>query len=333
MESKLISIIVPIYNVEKYIEKCVKSLLKQDYANIEIILVDDGSPDHCAEIIDALAQRDKRIIVIHKRNQGVSSARNIGIETAKGEYLMFVDGDDWVDSDYVSYFLNLVEEFCCDIGMNKNNYSISAIISNENRYSVTSEKVIEWIYLGHIFVAVWNKIYKTSLLKENKICFNKDIWYGEGMLFNIECLQYIDKVAIGEKSIYHQTFNSDSAMRKFNLKSNYCGIESLELQRKLWKKKSKAIEDMWIYHRYCFNRSIIDGLVRSDMISSNNEVFDECVYNLRKDISIPLKTEKELRKLIGWIGYYICPMFMAKRASRKFKKTIISQKKEEGRNK
>lgn len=101
--SELVSVIIPIYNVEKYILKTVESVMKQDYSNIEIILVDDGSPDDSGKIIDELKAKDSRIICIHKENGGVSSARNAGMDIANGEYVTFIDGDDWVEPNYISY--------------------------------------------------------------------------------------------------------------------------------------------------------------------------------------------------------------------------------------
>lgn len=102
-ENPLISVIVPIYKVEKYLQKCVQSIINQTYKNLEIILVDDGSPDNCGIICDKLAERDDRIRVIHKKNGGLSSARNAGIEIANGEYIGFVDSDD-----YIEEFLSLI---------------------------------------------------------------------------------------------------------------------------------------------------------------------------------------------------------------------------------
>ena len=322
MQSKKVSVIVPIYNVEKYIGKCVDSIRNQDYPNIEIILVDDGSPDKSPQIIDEMASNDDRIKVIHEKNGGVSSARNRGIAAATGEYIMFVDGDDWVDDDYVSYFVDLIEKHGCDIGMDKNNYMVEKTMSADKSYRVSAEKAIEWIYLGTLFVAVWNKIYKTSLLRESGVLFNEEIWYGEGMLFNIECLQCVEEVAIGEKAVYHQTYNPDSAMRSFNLESNFCGIRSMELQKDVWKKKSRAIKRAWTYHRYCFNRTIIGGLVDSEIVDENREVYDECVRNLRKGILIPLSVERNPRKIMGWIMYFANPMLMANRGKRKKKQTL-----------
>lgn len=326
MQNKLVTVIVPIYNVDKFIKRCVTSIIQQDYRNIEIILIDDGSTDNCPDIIDNLAKEDERIIAIHKKNGGVSSARNVGLKHANGEYVIFIDGDDWVEKDYVSYFLNMVLQYNCEIGMNKNNYS------SENRKSckscdcntiIKSEKVIEWIYLGDIFVAVWNKIYKMDFLRKNNISFNNEIWYGEGMLFNIECLQFVDKVAIGEKCVYHQVSNPNSAMRNFNLKSNLCGIKSLDIQKSLWKKSNESIENAWRYHKYNFNRSIIEGLVRSDGISDNKYIYKTCVQNLRKDIHIAFKVERTIKKKIYWICYYICPFLMAIRAAKKYYKSLL----------
>lgn len=119
-----------------------------EHGNIEVILVDDGSPDKSGYIIDRLKEEDNRIVVIHQENHGVSSARNAGMAVASGEYITFVDGDDWVDANYVTYFVDLLEKSSCDVAMNKNNYSGCNDISNNNFSVISAEKAIEWIYLG-----------------------------------------------------------------------------------------------------------------------------------------------------------------------------------------
>lgn len=288
--------------------------MNQSHKDIEIILVDDGSPDHSPEIIDRIAIEDQRVHIIHQQNKGVSAARNAGLQCATGEYVMFVDGDDWVDPDYVSYFLALVKETGSMIGMNKNNYSTGKIRTSEKRYTVKAETAIEWIYSDEIFVAVWNKIYSRRLLVDNNISFDQTIWYGEGMLFNIQCLQYVDTVAIGEKLVYHQTYNPDSAMRKFNLKSNLCGIKSLDIQKSIWKKDTPAIEKAWEYHKYRFNRSIVSGLLESGIVAEYPDLYKECIHNIRKDIMMPLTREKTLKAKVGWILYFVSPPLMAMRS-------------------
>lgn len=264
-----------------------------------------------------MEKTDSRIKIIHQDNCGVSATRNVGLKNSTGDYIMFVDGDDWVDEQYVSYFLSLIQSTNCMIGMNENNYYVNENVNYiDKSFVISSEKAIEWIYSDKIFVAVWNKIYNRNLLENLK--FNESIWYGEGMLFNIQALQLVDKVVVGNKPVYHQTFNINSAMRNFNLQSNYCGICSLWLQRSLWKKKNDNIEKQWKYHYYRFNSTIIEGLYRTGQKTSEKKAYKECIRNIRKNIFIPLLYEKSLKKRMGWICYFLFPEFMAKRRSKKF---------------
>ena len=110
----LVSVIIPVYNVEKFLDRCVRSVLAQTYNNLEIILVDDGSPDRSGEMCDSLAKEDSRIVVFHKQNGGVSDARNYGTTHAKGEYITFVDSDDYVAPNYVEYLMSLITKYDAD---------------------------------------------------------------------------------------------------------------------------------------------------------------------------------------------------------------------------
>lgn len=319
---KKVSIIIPIYNVEKYLSKLIESVLNQTYKNIEIILVDDGSPDKCPSIMDEYAKLDERIIAIHKKNGGVSSARNAGLDIASGDFIMFVDGDDYVDADYVDYFLNLVEKSNKQIGYGKYFYTINNDKTSNEKEIVTSEKAMEYIYDNKIGVAVWNKIYSSKLIKENNVKFNEGIWYGEGMLFNIGVLQYANEVVIGEKATYHQTFNPNSAVNKFNLNSNYCGLSSMWLQRSIWRTNNNDVLKAWLNHKYKYNIAIIEGMTRTNSI--NNEIYKECIHNIRKDIMIPILYSKGKKEKLKAIAYAVAPKYMARRAAYKFNKTILN---------
>lgn len=317
LEDSLISIIVPLYNVEKYIDKGIESLVHQDYTNIEIILIDDGSPDRSGTIADEWALLDKRISVIHQKNQGVSVARNTGLNRASGDYVMFMDGDDWVAPNYVSYFYNLILQTATLGAFNTNLFSVTNRANFSYDSIITAESAIEGIYSNKIDVAVWNKIYSRKIIEDNTLRFLPEIWYGEGMLFNIEYLQLVDQVSIGNKPVYNQTFNSESAMRKFNLNSNLCGIKSLDIQRDKWIKKNKAIEKAWKYHKYRFNQSILNGIVRSRQEIKYADALKTSIKGLRKGIMIPLTTEHNVKSILMWICYFIAPIYMAKRSARK----------------
>ena len=171
--------------------------------------------------------------------------------------------------------------------------------------------------MGDIFVAVWNKIYSVSFLKSNNIFFDENIWYGEGMLFNIDCLQFVDSIAVGEKSVYHQISNPNSAMRKFNVDSNLCGIRSLEIQKAHWRKSNPAIVDAWNYHRRAFNLSIARGLLNSNMEKEYQDLYDSCIHNLKSQLWISLKVPISLREKLLYIAWAIIPGFMSRRCKNK----------------
>lgn len=162
--SELISVIVPIYGVEEYLKKCVNSIANQTYKNLEIILVDDGSPDKCPEICDDFAKRDSRIKVIHKKNGGLSDARNAGIDCANGEYFVFVDSDDWVENTMVEHLLAACKKYdvklaSCARYITDGN-SINTVAFNGNEQAYTAEEALNKILSGKaIDVAVWDKIY------------------------------------------------------------------------------------------------------------------------------------------------------------------------------
>ena len=138
-KEELISIIVPVYKVEKYLEKCVDSLICQTYKNLEIILVDDGSPDSCPQLCDEYAKKDNRIKVIHKQNGGLSSARNAGLDLCSGSYICFVDSDDWVNDNFCEHLLKMAKEYDADFSMCEFIYQKG---SQCNNVSQIKEKII-----------------------------------------------------------------------------------------------------------------------------------------------------------------------------------------------
>ncbi|MGN1123079.1 MAG: glycosyltransferase family 2 protein [Eubacterium sp.] len=169
MNNPLISIIVPVYNVEKYLDRCLNSIVNQTYQNLEIILVDDGSPDNCPQMCDEWAKKDSRINVIHKSNEGVFCARNIGIENSNGEYISFVDSDDWLEKDALEYLLNLADDKYLIASVNS-----ASVFENEafNTASATDE-IIEHLDFDDAVKGfangicyLWGKLFHKSLFED-----------------------------------------------------------------------------------------------------------------------------------------------------------------------
>ena len=289
----LVSIIVPIYKVEPFVEVCVRSLILQKHQNIEIILVDDGSPDRCGAIIDAYRDQDLRIHVIHKANGGVSAARNDGLAIASGDYIMFVDGDDYVEPDYVSYFIALLENNRCDMAISTRFFHKEGQRQDpEEPYVADANRIMEQIYLNRIGVAVWNKIYRRSVLVENGLAFDTKFWFAEGMLFNIVYLQHVDRIAVGQRRVYHFAENLESATRKFNLNSYLCGLRSMELQKERWKAPTQEVQMAWEYHYRRYAEVIMEGLIRDNLVEKHRDIYAACKTALKKNLRIPLQVDQ-----------------------------------------
>ncbi len=168
-ENGLISVIVPVYKVEKYLDQCVSSIVNQTYKNLEIILVDDGSPDNCPAMCDAWAEKDSRIRVIHKENGGLSQARNVGLALATGEYIGFVDSDDWIAADMYECLLSTAHKYNCQIAACDVCFVAEGDTPPETKAGELricgSEEALEDLTQGSGFRAVaWNKLYRRDVL-------------------------------------------------------------------------------------------------------------------------------------------------------------------------
>ncbi len=211
-EKALISVIIPVYKVEKYVEKCIQSVINQTYENLQIILVDDGSPDNCGKICDEYAKKDHRIEVIHKSNGGLSDARNKGLEIAKGEYIGFVDSDDYIEADMYEVLYNLLKQYNADVSI-CNFYTVSqGKISVKNADNGINEynriEILKEILLDkNIQSYAWNKLYKKELFDEIKYPIGKK-YEDIGTTFFL--LEKCNKVVVTGKSEYYYINRQDS---------------------------------------------------------------------------------------------------------------------------
>lgn len=215
MENALISVIIPVYNVADYLDKCMESVLNQTYKNIEIILVDDGSPDSCGEMCDAYAKKDQRVIALHKTNGGLSDARNYGIERAHGEFLTFIDSDDYIDLDYVEYLYNLILKYNTSMSVCQHrvifaNGNIEDYGNNGDECLNDHDTLERMLYHDVIDTSAWAKLYHRSLFKE--------IRYPKGKVFEDIGTTYkffiaSKKIAIGYESKYNYIMRNTSISR------------------------------------------------------------------------------------------------------------------------
>lgn len=228
MDSIKISVIVPIYKTEKYIRQCVDSIINQTYRNLEIILVDDGSPDNCGNICDEYALSDERVKVIHKANGGLVSARKEGVAKATGDYITFVDSDDWIDEGAYSYAANVLESHNADVfifGLNRVSED-SSIYEHENipegfysKYEIYKEiiKISNQNYFfKKIFSTVcWNKLFKADIIRTNVVNVDNSIKIGEDAALIYPSLLDSDSYYITHSAYYNYRKNNNSIMNSF----------------------------------------------------------------------------------------------------------------------
>ena len=206
----VISIIVPVYNVERWIGKCIDSIINQTYKNLEIILVDDGSPDNCPAICDEYAEKDKRIKVIHKKNGGLSDARNAGLEIATGEYIGFVDSDDWIEKDMFEYLADGLTKYDADISICNiiNVYNFKTIIDKANMDVVVDKyEGLERLFSDRLENYAWNKLYKRDCWKGVRFPKGKNF---EDVLTIYKTFERSKRIAILDEAKYHYLRRDDS---------------------------------------------------------------------------------------------------------------------------
>lgn len=228
-----LTIIVPIYKVqENYLRLCLDSLCSQTDPAFRVILIDDGSPDHCGEICEEYAVRDRRFSVIHQENQGVAAARNAGMSIAKTEWISFVDGDDWVEPDYVKILHQAAEQTEADLHI----FDYYSVFDRaEKRKSLKSEggildetwrrelqlgafHFLRWKGRALPFVsrAAWNRMFRLPMLREHGLCFMAS--RGEDALFLIEVLQHTDRIHYIHQAIYHYRHQTESLTNQYDEK-------------------------------------------------------------------------------------------------------------------
>lgn len=287
---KLVSIVVPIYNVEKMLRRCIESILLQTYDNTEVILVDDGSTDNSGKIADEYKRTNSKINVIHKENGGLSDARNEGIKVAQGEYICFIDSDDFIHKRYVEILLNACEEKSCDIAV-CDYISVDDIQAEkidtgeevrENSISVyNSIDMLHRLYNETYAstVVAWNKLYKRSIFE--------NIVYPVGKIHEDEATTYkllykADKVAVLDSKLYFYYQNMDSITRKkYNIKRLDI-LTAVEERREFY--KENGLEELFFEDSYKYLDKILRNycqIFENNEIDNKKDILKELKYKYR----------------------------------------------------
>lgn len=228
-DKELISIIIPVYKVEKYISRCVQSVIEQTYTNWELLLVDDGTPDNSGQICDNWALIDARIKVFHKGNGGVSSARNLGLDNIKGHWITFIDSDDWIEKDCLEHCFAVIEREKLDIlQFCFQEIDSKGVVKSYTKKSTPTLPKDRFVRTNLFNVCVWGGIIKSSIIKDNHIKFQEGIKLAEDQMFIMECISNADLLKVISNPFYNYFMNEDSAVHNAKTIDMLQSIEALQ---------------------------------------------------------------------------------------------------------
>lgn len=303
----LVSVIVPVYKVEKYINKCVESIVNQTYDNIEIILVDDGSPDRCPEICDKWALKDSRIKVLHKENGGLSDARNAGLNIAKGEFIAFIDSDDYVHPQYIEIMYRIMIEHqadvvLCDYESVRENMSVNILpvdMSNVHcvEYNRTQavKKLIGTEY-DVKFVISCAKLYKKRIW--TNLRFEKGKLH-EDEFASTEVYLSADKSVEIDSKLYYYIDRSGSITNTVSIQNKMDAMEAIEFRKnKVCQMLPELRNDMWKYY--------IDYKIGFLLYSENAKLYN-FLSDLKREILTNMHVNSTIKGKVRWCVFLISP--------------------------
>lgn len=315
-----VSVIVPVYNVAEFLPKCAESILGQTHRDLELLLIDDGSTDGSSEVCDAVAGVDRRVRVFHRDNAGVSAARNAGIGVARGEWICFVDGDDWVHPEYIEYLVGLAEWAeapIASMGGLETDFG-DCRLRKETREVWTGEQAVLATLCYRLPIGCYARIFKRSSLVGAGVRFFEELAIGEGFNFNCLAFQAVDRVAIGNRRLYHyRKDNANSVTTKFDVNKWENGIHAIELIKQHMKFVSDEFELSWQYAWWRTHSDAYDLVVLSRSEDKcpdfYHRVLDVTRSQWKSALMVPVSAKDRLRAIVMGVCPRAIPWAMLQR--------------------
>lgn len=313
------SVIAPVFNGERYLKDCIDSVLNQEYSNLEIILVDDGSTDRSGQIIDGYAAKDKRVLALHQSNKGVSAARNLALSHASGEYVGFIDADDFIAGDYFSYFYKLLSVSDAEIALipKVNKFTGEA---KEKTGHPAHDKVEIWtgqraaceMLYYNVVISSWGKIFSRKLIEDFHIRFQTSIVSGEGFCFAVACFQRAKKVVVGHKKVYYYRLdNPESAMTKFRMRIVKSSIETQDYMKRTLVEKTPDLLRACRYANWHTHCDCLNSMIGSKSEKKHPKEYKEIKKVCRRHALTALRAPIPKKEKIKGVCYFLSPFLTA----------------------
>lgn len=314
MPQPKVSVIVPVYNVAKYLPQCLDSLVAQTLQDMEFLLINDGSTDGSAEILRDYASKDARFRLIERTNGGYSAARNTGLKEVHGEYVGFVDADDWVEPDMFQHLLGLAEEHGADIAqcgfswyleqegrtIAKDNSWIPPLLARSGGFLRGAEAIL------FEDIAIWKKIYRRSLLEEEELTFDEGMPMGEDVPFHLSALCLANRIAASNRPMYHyrkQRPGQQTAIRDHRLLAYFQIFEKMD---ELLQRRGLNYLQPWMLHlqlsRHCWGYEMASPEVRNDYFRLLHDTFIRAGFTAQSPIAPGCWTHGGLTTRLRWLS-------------------------------
>lgn len=313
--NSLISVIVPVYNVERYLAKCIDSIIGLTYKNLEIIIIDDGSPDNSGNIADEYSQIDERIRVIHTKNRGVSAARNLGIEESKGEYIAFVDSDDCLMPDFVEYMLGIVEKTGSNFAMSRNCFKSrnETQIENDKIEIYSPEKAAAELLYPWISIGCWNKLFHRDFIIQNNIRFPETFFMGEGLNFIVTAALLSNGVGVGLRKVYYyRKDNPDSITTVVRVDKMINALAAIDNIEKSTIVNTSDLRMALKWHKYATTFIALSSIIKTHSEKIYSTEYQEILSVIKKDAFSMMQARISIYEKMWILVYATNPIFLLK---------------------
>ena len=315
-----VSIIIPVYSVEKYLDKCLDSVVNQTYTNLEIILVDDGSPDNCPAMCDAWKSRDPRIHVIHQKNGGLSVARNEGMKLATGEFIGFVDSDDWIERNMVERLLSALLETdadiatCCFQQEREGSKDNKEYRKSLERKLLSSDEALKLLFLGKRFIqnVVWNKLYRRAVISDLLFLVGK--LYEDG-LWTAKALGNARKIVSIDYPLYHYLYRPESLSHDARQKRKRFEDEYEMIQQRIdyIRENKPSLEKLAFLKLQDFCcREYIDISINYNDLDPDGAIRRELCEQFHRHRPVITLDSENIDRFVGRILFWISPDLLVK---------------------
>lgn len=315
-----VSLVVAIYRSEPFLPKLLESIVNQTHENMEVLLMDDGSPDGSGAICDSFASRDERIRVIHRENGGACAARNQGLSLVTGDYVSVIDGDDWLAGDYIDYLLGLAIENHAEMSMTDTIFTTrdQVQVHSDNVRVVEAEEAVCQLIYPVIPIGPWSKLYKTSLIRDNDISFCLP-WSGEGLNFSVMAAWHSERVCIGHRKVYNYRLNNaGSGLTNYSLEMGTNALSNIIETGRMLEGCSESVSNAvnWhIWKNHCYTLFLV---IATDSYSEKSELYSECRAFMRSHLfDVLIHAKVGPREKLSMICRAVMPRYYALRRLRK----------------